>query len=238
MAKKTTIKKRKTSKIHVHIHEIPLRYFPRTRGNQSKKHQAEIMRMLSSIRYTNEQVQYTGQICQFNVRSIPTKSGFNPSFSEVFRLMQEFVYHYENYCYRVFAFREKLSLFINEILELGYVGRDIAIKNLKIHPMVKAAKLNSLIGKFYDKRLLGKVIDERHKLTHKLYFGKTFDHFLRPTFDYKTEAEFKKWCAGWKGEVASRSELTNKATYTTMTMGHEVATRIVDYKNSLKDKAK
>ena len=46
--------------------------------------------------------------------------------------MESFVYHYENYCYRVFAFREKLIRFINEILELEYEGHDV-MKNSYAH---------------------------------------------------------------------------------------------------------
>lgn len=211
---------------------MPARYFPRTRGNQSRELRVEVRRMLISLRYTNEKVQYTGQLCQFNVRSIPTKSGFVPSYPEVFRLMESFVYHYENYCYRIFAFREKLLSFINEILELELEDFEIRLKNVKRHPYVKDAHLTSLLEKFNKKQSLGKIIDERNQLTHKLYYGKNFDYYLRPMFVYKTPAEFKKWCSGWKGEVASRYKRAENATHITFNIAHEVASKIIKYKDS------
>ena len=225
--------KKKPSIPHVHIQDMPARYFPRTRGNQSKELRTEVRRMLISIRYTNEKIQYTGQLCQFNLRSIPTKSGFAPSHPEVFRLMESFVYHYENYCYRVFAFREKLIMFINEILELEYEGHEINLKNVKRHPYVKDAHITALLEKFNKKQFLGKLIDERNQLTHKLYYGKNFDHYLRPTFIYQTPAEFKKWFSTWKGEVTSRSKRVENATHVITGMAHDVASRVIKYKDSI-----
>ncbi|MCH7883541.1 hypothetical protein IIA95_03970 [Patescibacteria group bacterium] len=239
MSIKKTKTTKKTSKIHVHISDIPRKYFPRTKGNKSKEHLSELLRTMRDLIYTNNCVQYSGQVCSFNVRSIPTSGGFDPQPEEVFRLMQEFVYHYENYCFRIFAFRERLFGFTNEILELGYVERDTTIKNLKIHPVVRQAKLLTILDKFNDQNNLGKIIKDRHSLTHKLYYGKEFDHYLRPTkMGFKNEYEFKKWCSEWKKEITNRSSLTNKTTGIVYKIAHDLASNIIEFKGKLRKSEK
>lgn len=232
---KKKVKSKKNNKKHLHLQEIPVKYFPR--NSKGKKYRDELLRMMSNLRYANERVQYSSQICAFNIRSITHKSGFVPSGPEVFRHMAEYVYHYENYCFRAYAFREKLLQFINAIFILNFDERDVKIKFIKINPTVIQAKLIPIIDKFDKKTNLKKIIQDRNSMTHKLYYGESFDHYLRPIIpDTKNEAEFKKWCTGWKREITTRSKHTEEFTSAVADMNHELATKIVKYKDSLSKK--
>ena len=155
--------------------------------------------MMSNLRYTNEKVQYSAQICSFNIKSISYRSGFVPKPSEVFRQITEFVYHYENYCFRAYAFREKLLKFINVIFELNFDEHDVKMKFMKNSPKVIESRVIQILDKFDNKKNIRKIIEDRNSLTHKLYYGKTFDHFLRPVNNSKkkNEAEFKNWLISW-----------------------------------------
>jgi hypothetical protein len=217
----------------LHIQDIPDIYIPK--NSKAKDYRKELVRMMSSLRYTNEKIQYSSQVCAFNVRSISHKSGFIPNKQEVFRQMSEYVYHYENYCFRAYSFREKLLQFINAIFRLNFDERDVKIRFIKINPIVIDAKLVSIVDKFDKKKPLGKIIKDRNSLTHKLYYGYEFDHYLRPISDvYKSEIEFKKWCLSWKREITTRSKYTDDFTNTISDISHELALKIVKYKEKNK----
>jgi len=220
----------------LHIQELSGKYFPR--NTKAKDYRNELARMMNNLRYTNEKVQYSAQLCMFTIKCITRKGGFNPSVAEGFRLVEEFVYHYENFCFRLFAFREKVLKFINAILPVGFVrDRDVKVQFMIINPVVKQAKLVSLIQEFDNKKDLGKIIDDRHSLTHKLYYGKEFDHYLRPkNIETKNLKDFKQWCLKWGKEILDRAKITEKSMYTISKMNHDLTSKIINYKNSLKKK--
>ncbi len=187
--------------------------------------------MMANLRYTNERVQYAAQICAFNIRSITHKQGFVPQKSEVFRHVQGFVYQYENYCFRAYAFREKLLKFINAVLPVGFDDRDVKILSMTRNAIVRRARLIPLIERFENRKNLKKIISDRNSLTHKLYYKGTFDHYLRPTaFEPKNDDELKKWCMVWKKEIMGRSKLTNDFTRAVSHMNHDLARKIISYK--------
>lgn len=218
-----------------HIQDIPSKYFPR--NNNSKKYRDELTRIIKGLVYTDTNVQYSSQICTFNIKSITQKSGFQPEPRDVFSEIEKFVYHYENYCFRAFCFREKLLQFLNGVLPVGYSERDVSIKMMVINPVVKQAKLLLTIEKFKNNKKLLKILEDRNQLTHKLYYGKDFDHYLRPkdkNKKNKDKADFKKWCNNWKKEVIERARLTNNFTQAIFAINHEIAPKVIKYKDSLK----
>ncbi len=224
-------------KVHpLHIQELPAKYFPR--NTDAKDYRNELARMMNNLRYTNEKVQYSAQVCVFIIKSITQKKGFTPLPSESFRLVTEFVYHYENFCFRLFAFREKILKFINAILPVGFEkDKDVKIQFMIVNPVVKQARLVSLIQEFNNKKNLGKVIKDRHSLTHKLYYNKEIDHYLRPkNAEPKNPKDFKKWCIDWKKEISNRAELTQESIYAISKMNHDLTSKIINYRDSLKKK--
>jgi len=229
----------KKDKKHVHIQEIPLKYFPRDRSNRSRAYKDELIRMIISLRKTNQNVQYSAQVSIFNVKSIIKKSGFVPSPPEVFRAIEDFVYHYENFCYRAFSFREKYLHFINSILPVGYPDNQRELfRHLIYNPIIKQAKLLSVIKRFDTNKILKKILEDRNSLTHRLYYGDTFDHFLRPKdfslLKSKKEAEQKKWFKEWKAEIEKRANMTNNFMRTISKIDHDTASRIINYKLRIK----
>jgi len=237
--KKPKVQKNKSIRKNVHplhIQELPAKYFPR--NTKAKDYRNELARMMNNLRYTNEKIQYSAQLCVFTIKCITRKRGFKPSLPESFRLVEEFVYHYENFCFRLFVFREKVLKFINAVLPVGFEkDRDVKIQFMLVNPVVKQAKLVSLIREFDNKKDLGKVIEDRHSLTHKLYYGKTFDHYLRPkNIESKKVKDFKQWCKDWERKISNRAKLTEKSIYVISKMNHDITSKIIKYRDSLKKK--
>ncbi|MFY9462096.1 MAG: Cthe_2314 family HEPN domain-containing protein [Candidatus Sungiibacteriota bacterium] len=227
-------KKHKKIDRHVHIWEIPKRYFPR--NTKAKEYQENLVRITGMLQYTNQRVQYGAQICAFNIKSINQKTGFTPSLPEAFRAVEEFVYHYENYCHRLFAYRENLLQFINSILPVGYTEKQVRIEHILINPIVRRAKLMGLLEKFSKNTVLSKMIKDRHSLTHRLYYGTEFDHFFRPKVEkeIKKPEQFKKWCYDWKKQITERAKQANDSTRATSNINNTIAKRVIDYKEELR----
>ena len=240
--KKNVTNKMKQRKIksHVHIQDIPLKYFPKTKGNQSREYRNELIRMMISLRKTNQHVQYNAQISIFNIKSITQKSGFVPSPPEVFRAIEEFVYHYENFCYRAFAFREKYLHFINAIIPVGYPDKQRElVRHLSYNPIIKEARLFPVVKRFDTNEPMKKVLEDRNSLTHRLYYGDTFDHFLRPkdgtALKNKKDVEQKKWFSDWKDKIEKRAKMTNSFMGAVSKIDYDTASKLVAYKDSKKN---
>ncbi len=91
------IKKRQKRKPikHFHIWDIPRKYFPRK--TKATNYAEDLMRLTADLWGTNRRLQYSARICEFNIKSINQKFGIQPEPPEVFKEIEEFIYHYENY---------------------------------------------------------------------------------------------------------------------------------------------
>jgi|GEM_PF-1385654 hypothetical protein len=225
-------------KQEVHIYDIPKKYFPKK--TKSQEYADELVRMMSNLRYTNEKVQHSAQLCSFDITALSKKQGFRPLVNELFKQVAEFVYHYENYCFRAYSFREKTLKFINSILMLNFDEYDVKMKFIKNHPIVKQAGLVPMLNKFETNRSIKKIIEDRSCLTHKLYYGKKFDHYFRPTIDPARgelkEAERKRWRKDWKKEIQTRAKMTDEFTDSIFDMNHILARKIMGYRDMSKKK--
>jgi hypothetical protein len=214
-----------------HLHEIPAKYI--RRGTKARSYSVEIYRTIRSLQYTDRELEYASQICVFNIQSLMKKNGYQPLPQDLFDSVEKYVYHYENYCYRLFTLREKVLQFLNAAMSIGYTERDATIKNLLINPTIKKLKLDKSLSKFDTRSTnsLGKIIKDRHGLTHKLYYGQSVDHFLRPLipYDVKDEVSFKEWCKKWKEEITSRTKLVANAEMQVSGINHELTDALMSF---------
>lgn len=217
-------------KSHHHIKDIPPKTYPRGKNN-SKEYGQDLVRLASMMRYNNQKIQYCSQICSLNITSINKKSGFRPSKPETFRAVQDFVYHYENYCYRLYAYREKLLQFINAVLPVGYTEKQVRISHLLINPTVRQAGLVPSLHKFQKNSSLSRAIGDRNLMTHRLYFGTEFDHYFRPKLEkIENETQFKKWCKEWNNHIVLKAKLTNECISAVSKLDNEIAEKIINYR--------
>ena len=223
----------RAKKKHYHLWDIPRKYFPR--NTKAVEYVTDLMRLTSNLDHTNRRIQYSAQICTFNVKSINQKSKlFLPKPTDVFREMDEFVYHYENYCYRLYAYREKLLQFINAILPFGYSESQVRIEHIVINPIVRRAGIIKLIEKFRKNTSLNKLIQDRKNLTHKLCYENDCDHFLRPKIKTapKTPDQERQWFNSWKKQITTRSQHVNICCKTISDINNVLAEKIISYKKS------
>jgi hypothetical protein len=216
------------SKKHTHLWDIPSKYFPKK--SKAKIYRTEVLGFIKGLGYTNIKLQHAAKIAAFNIRSAHQPSihaDVGPT--EVFRSVGDFVYHYENYCYRLFSFRERVVHFLNVAIPIGYEERDVKIDHLLINPTIKLGGFASVLEKFRKNNILGKIITDRHTLTHRLYYGKN-DSYLRPSPNGPVN---KKWFKAWEKEIEIRAKMINEAELIISRICNEVATKFVNYKKNL-----
>ena len=184
------------------VWKIPKKYFPRHKGNECKEYVQEIRRSFTSLKYNLRCLQYSSSISLFNITSITSKTLLTPKKRDVFDSVEEFVYHYENFCNRVFSNREKTYQFINSFYNLGIPKKEVGLNKLKIALSSKPG-LISLLSKFENKSLIIKTIEERNRLTHNLYFNET-NRFLQPTPN--ESKDFEKFIKNWASQIKARSK--------------------------------
>src|SRR5690242_1664034 len=129
--------------------------------------------MTGEIFRIERKVQYAAQLCEFDIKAINSGSKYQPTPNETFRNVREFAYHYENFCQRVFSYRDKLMLFLNAVIPLGFKDeRDVAIKVVAIQPLIRTVGLEPTL-KLFSKRgsIICETINERNVLTHRIYYG-------------------------------------------------------------------
>lgn len=219
-------------KEHVHIWDIPQKYFPRK--TKAKEYTQELLRTTRDLHYTNRQVQYSAQICAFNIKTI-IHSDFQNDPTEVFGKIREFAYHYENYCYRVYTYREKILQFVNAILPVGYTDKEVRIQHLLINPIISQAGILVALKKFKKNTPMSTIIGDRTKLTHRLYYEDGFDNYFRPKApEIRNEKNFSRWVKDWGKQIASRAQLANKCTKLTSDINNQLAQKIMVYKDQLR----
>lgn len=227
--------KNKISKVsthtHVHLWDIPNRYFPR--NTKAKIYRDDVLRLVKSLAYTNRLIQYSSMVAIFNIKAIYQKKNYIASPSEIFGRIEEFVYHYENYCHRAFTFREKTLQFLNAILPIGYTEKQVKIEHIIINPIVRQATIIPLIEKFSKPTTaLCKLVSDRNQLTHRIYYGDKFDYFLRPNQNVN-QASFKAWLKDWGKEISGRALRVGRAEYEVSEICNHLAGKIMIYKDTI-----
>lgn len=215
---------------HYHIWDLPKDIFPRTKESMAKSYAEDVGRLYQGLSFTNKKVQEASCVAVFHIKAITSKGGYNTSPEEVFPAIEDFVYHYENFCHRTYILREKLLQFINSVLPVGYKDDQVKINHLIINPVIKISGILTEIEKFNKRKALGKIISDRKSLTHRLYY-KDVDHYLRP----KTKVvEKDAWFKEWSKEIVGRSQMANSAMSDLSSINHSLSEKIILYRKAVK----
>jgi hypothetical protein len=221
----------KRSKPHFHIGDLRPRHWPRK--SKAQVYRTDLLSLTNDLRQFELKVQYAAEIAEFDIRSIPSKSRRTTPRETVLRHVREFTYEYENFCHRVYSYREKLVQFINAALPVGFSEKEAKINNLCTNPEVKRAKLNSALESFNESGMtLCKIIAERNSFTHNIYYGKDFNRLLQPrTENMETEKQFRTWCKRWREEIHSRAQRASDAVMEINDIDRKVAVKIIQLKD-------
>lgn len=218
--------------LHLHLDELPKRMI--RKGSDAEKYRDDVLRTMLTLQYTYEKLITTAQLCYLNIDSITSSKPYMPTANDIYGSVQEFVYHYENYGMRIYILREKIALFLNAVLIVGWPVNEVTWTTMLNHSTVKKAKLDTLIKKFDAKsdNALSNLIINRNQLTHKLYYPKT-DHYLRPITSMNDEGvDVSEWYAQWKKKIKEKENIVSDAAHELMDINHELSEKIYKYRDA------
>ena len=219
---------------HLHLYELP-GWLVR-KGSSTQICCDEVLGSMYSLRSTGYRVQTSASAAEFLINSIISGKHFTPDPSHTYAAVEDFVYHYENYCLRAFVFREKTLLYLNAGLLINFPTSDVKLMVILNNDITKKAGLLSTLKKFDSRSSdpLGKLIKDRNSLTHRLYYEST-DRYFRPSVpDDDNEDEFKKWCKEWFKNIKEKSELVDQAENHMDLINHALAEKVLAYREKLK----
>lgn len=211
---------------HYHIWDLPKSMFPRTNGNKAKDYAREISNLLASINYTATKVQQSGLIAMFNIKSIFSSTCSASSQSEIYASVQDFMYHYDNFCTRTYSVREKIVQLLNSILEINIPEKNVDLNKLLMIPDIKKTAFGRYLKKFDTIKHLQEIIAERNKLTHR---HRPEDFYLKPQPEPKDPQ--KKWFSDWSKEIEIRSKRVYATHITLSDINHMISNEIVKRKS-------
>lgn len=164
-------KTKENKKFSVFEFKIDKKYFPKNRGNHAFDHgkkQSNILRQLHDLEleliFSELKIKNIFDVLFGKTRKErPTNMLY---IHDLNREISEFNTKYDNYCLRIFIYREIISTFTSEFLKLEVdkywdVMRDSKVVSLKISNLLKK----------FDSGVLKDVISYRNKLTHKIEFS-------------------------------------------------------------------
>ncbi len=224
--------KKASGAVHFHIWDLPKAIFPRKKGNNAKAYAKDVARLYQSISYANRKLQHTASVAIFCIKSAgQKKKGYMPRPDEVHGVVEEFVYHYENYCERIYVLREKLIHLLNDILPIGFKDEEVNIKQILMQPVLKTSGLLKDLEKFKSPSVLGETVKDRNTLTQKLYYV-AVDHYLHPKSGSGTTVT-KEWFKDWRKQIENRSARATKGMHAITELNHSLSEKIVQYRRSI-----
>jgi hypothetical protein len=213
---------------HRHVWDINPKLYPK--GNKSSEYASELSKLISTTSWINEKIQLSFNLCSFYISHITKKRGYTPDPDKVFEEIKEFVYQYENFCHRVYSFREKLLKYINNTFDLGIDDKQVNATIISTHKKVIKNKLNKIVNRFNDNRnILTVLVNDRNISTHRL---NTEDNYLRPSDkSYKKgdTRQFEFWCESWVKKIKGKADNAMKGTRELCNVNHQLTDQTLIY---------
>jgi hypothetical protein len=215
---------------HSHLEELPGRIA--RKGSNIAKYRDEILWAQTALVYTNDKLQLSANNASFHIKHITSDASMMPIPSLVYESVRDFVYHYENYCLRLYIYREKVIHFLNVALKIDYPDGSVNFKLVSQNQIVTKAGLASVIERFTSNtNALGKLIKHRKTLTHRQSYGLA-DPYLRPDSEGVKPEEFKDWSRKWQRNIAERAKLADAANKQLYTINHTLSEKVIAYRST------
>ncbi len=139
------------------------------KGSAVSTYRDSLLVELISLNITYKKVRTSANLALFLLKQQDNKTLMHPRMYDVFDAVEDFVYHFDNYCHRVYAYREKMLLYVNTLLKLGFTDRETGYELIRKRPTTKSSGFTSLLNKLETNSTtpVGEIIKRRQARTHK-----------------------------------------------------------------------
>ncbi len=153
--------------------------------------------MLSIVRKINQKL----AVCENIIRILGSrKQGFrikNPTIHD--EDFSELHYHIENFIYRVHSYRDKICMFINLVMKVGYSESDDGLLDkLMANDLVKQFHVDTELKRFKVDEV-AELLNTRKSMSHRVYYDSYNPHFM-PDINPEDVGYYKASLA-WKTKI-------------------------------------
>ena len=147
--------------------------------------------------------------------------------------MQHFdnlLYHLENFAFRMQAYRDKLSLFINFGMNIGFEERDFGlIFRLIKNPISKEFHMDTELKKF-EQEPIKKMLNLRKQMSHRSYYAADCHNplFTPKGIDPK-KVGYKKASLLWKKNISNECKSVNETVLKVLDINEKVSEKMIKF---------
>lgn len=184
-------------------------------SKKARQFQPEVRHLTYDIVEINRKIHEAASLCKFRIDCFGAqavkKHLIHPRQGQYF---DDLLYHVENLVFRIQAYRDKLCLFINYALSVGFDENDFGIfSRLLKNAIIKDDRIDTELKKF-TKVPLKDLLERRKSMSHKRYFhAESYNPLFTPKEVSPKDVGYKKAAKLWTKNIISecnRSDLSVK----------------------------
>lgn len=142
----------------------------------------------------------------------------------------ELLYHLENFIFRLHAYRDKICIFINLVMKLGYSGTDMGlIEKLLEHGSIRKFHLDTELKKFSREEFL-ELLKTRKSMSHQVYY-ETYDPYFMPDTSPK-DVGFYKAALTWRRKIKKEVSKINNCMEQIFEINERLSEKLLAYLNT------
>lgn len=191
----------------------------------------EIQHLTMDLRQINIKIQKAAALGQWFVDSIGSKkkSHLIANFESELSALEEVHYHLENFLFRVHAYRDKICVFLNCSLRLGYDNGDTDLQNrLQKNRIIKEHHLSTELKKFGSPPL-STFLAKRKLISHKVYYGhEDYSPHLLPKAN-PSVVGIKKASTEWHNKIKSEIGNADKCFLKIVEINSKITEKVIKF---------
>ena len=151
--------------------------------------------------------------------SFPTGSNEND--------FHDLLYNIENFIFRLHAYRDKMCIFVNFVMKLGYSDSDLGLKEkLLRHEQIKRFHLDTELKKFSSGEF-SDLCKARKSMSHAIYYEKYNPYFM-PEENPK-DVGFYKAALAWRKKISKEVNRVNNCMEDVFEMNKQISKKLLKY---------
>jgi len=175
-------------------------------SKKAREYQHEIGHLTSDLLTINQKIQRSLALCQFVISTIGKPNvGYRISPDKDMEIFGDLLYHMENFIFRIFAYRDKLALFINFVLDAPYEEGEMNL--IRRFVKLKEARkfhIDTEVSRFYQNPIKD-VLEKRKIMSHRAYYKSGhYNPFFMPDVSPK-EIGLRKATVAWRRKIAEEA---------------------------------
>jgi len=141
----------------------------------------------------------------------------------------DLLYHLENFTFRLYAYRDKLCIFINYVMNIGYSDTDDGLLNKLINnDQIKKHHIDTELKNFFVNEM-SELLRTRKLMTHKIYYDHYNPYFM-PDISPKDVGYYKAALA-WRRRIKHEVKKINDSMEYIFEMNTQISEKLLTYLN-------